>query len=94
MITLIDYNVVEREKVDMIKDKIAEILYDRLDGVYCDTCEDKATDNDEYGGSFHPCWTCHKEQTNWQLSYECAEQLADKILNCVQGVDDENSDYE
>lgn len=73
-----------------MKDKIAEILYDELNEVYCSTCDNKDASCDEFGGNFHPCWTCRKEQVNWKLSDKYAEQLAEKILNCIKEVEDKN----
>lgn len=67
-----------------MRDKIAELLYEKLNGVYCDTCAHNDSDYDDCCGDFYPCEECHRKYMNWQMSLECAEKLSDKILNLIE----------
>ncbi len=50
------------------REEIVEILMSSLDSAYCDSC------------GTEDCDDCHRKYTNWELSEQYAQMLADKIL--------------
>jgi len=55
-----------------MKEKIKEILLEKLSYAYCDNC---GTEN---------CDDCHRKMQNWSLSPEIAEELSEEILNFIK----------
>ena len=61
------------------KDKIAQIIYDWFDYVYCDNCRyNSELETDKYGDN--PCEDCIRKSMGWEISRCDAECLADNIL--------------
>lgn len=58
-----------------MKERISELLYQQLGGVYCDSCEYQ--DNEER------CNGCHRKYMNWAISEEAANGLAEAIMEIV-----------
>lgn len=56
------------------KYKIADILLQEFQYIYCDTCRSQDSDN---------CQDCHRKYINWSLSSETAIKIAEKILTNV-----------
>ena len=58
-----------------MKEKISELLYQQLGGVYCYSCEYQ--DNEDY------CEGCHRKYMNQAISKEAADGLAGAIMEIV-----------
>jgi len=67
-----------------MRDKITEILEAEFYSVYCDNCAYIYGPEEE---DYNPCEDCHRKSMRWRLSHACAEELADKILNCIKEVE-------
>ena len=59
-----------------MKEKIIEILINKLNCCYCYNC--KYSDYKIYGDIF--CDDCHRKYSNWALSPVTAEEIADEII--------------
>lgn len=65
----------------MIRDKIAEIIYDELGYMYCDNCRyNSEIDEDEpnYG-----CDDCHRKYNGWGISMAKANRLAEMAIEAL-----------
>ena len=62
-----------------MKEKIINILINKLNYCYCDNCEygnwDKYQDNE--------CDSCYRKYQNWKLSTATAAQIAEQIIKEV-----------
>ena len=58
------------------KEKIIQILTDKLSYCYCDNC--KYNDYETYED--HYCEECYRKYSNWALSPITAEEIVDKIV--------------
>ena len=58
-----------------MKEKILELLYQQLGGIYCDSCEYQ--DNEEY------CEGCHRKYMKWAISKNATDGLAEAIMEIV-----------
>lgn len=55
------------------KEKIKQVLCDRLSSIYCYNCAYDGEDGTR-------CEECHRKYMNWELSTEAAEKIANEIL--------------
>ena len=55
------------------KEEIKELLLDKFDSVYCDSCKGNYDDS--------CCYDCRRKYMYWSISDEYAEYLANKIIN-------------
>ena len=61
------------------KEKIAQIIYDWFDYIYCDNCRySSELETDKYGDN--PCEDCIRKSMGWEISKSDAESLANNIL--------------
>ena len=58
----------------MNKEKIVQVLKDKLSSVYCDNC----VGNADFSGDY--CDFCHRKYMNWGISDEYAELIAEEIM--------------
>ena len=58
--------------------KIAEIIYEELDYMYCDNCRYQIDSIDEYGDD--RCEYCHRKNNGWAVSKETAEAIEKRCL--------------
>lgn len=58
-----------------MKERISELLYGQLGGIYCDSCE--------YQDNEKRCNGCHRKYMNWAISEEAANGLAEAIMEIV-----------
>ena len=59
------------------KDKITKIIEKCFTGVYCDTCF--------YGLDSDVCEGCHRKYMHWAVSKEYAGNVANKIIEVLDG---------
>lgn len=62
----------------MKKEKIAKIIYERLDYMYCDNCRyglEIGQEDSSWG-----CDDCHRKYNGWGISKNESEKIADIIL--------------
>ena len=62
----------------MTKDKIIELLFNCLGYIYCHNCRFEDADD---------CDDCHRKSMGWQISKNCCEKIADKILEMEENND-------
>ena len=62
-----------------MKEKIINILINKLDYCYCDNC--KYSDWDKYHDRC--CSDCYRKYQNWALSTDTAAEIAEQILKEV-----------
>ena len=62
--------------------KIAEIIYEELDYMYCDNCRYQIDSVDEYGTDH--CEDCHRKYNGWAISKETAEAIERKYLEKIK----------
>lgn len=55
-----------------MKDKISNIVYEEFGGIYCSTCAHRGNDS--------RCDFCYRSDTEWSLSKEAADEVAEKIM--------------
>lgn len=58
------------------KEKISKIIYDCLGYIYCNNCRN---DGDE-----EVCQWCNRKAMEWEISEECAEEIADAIIKEIE----------
>ena len=66
-----------------MEDKIADLLMQALNNIYCDTCCNY--ESDEY----NMCDYCHRKSMGWQISENYAHVIANEIQKIYGGDDDE-----
>ena len=67
------------------KDKIAQLIYDWFNSVYCDNCRyNSELETDKYG--YNPCEDCIRKSMGWEISKCDAEHLASSILKLEEEV--------
>ena len=64
-------------EVIMMKEKIAEMLYQNLGAVYCYSCEYGDFENEDM------CEDCHRKYMNWALSHKAADGLAEEVMRII-----------
>ena len=62
--------------------KIADIIYEELDYMYCDNCRYRIDSIDEYG--FDHCDDCHRKYNGWGVSKETAERIEKQCLKEIE----------
>lgn len=62
----------ESQKAIPLIELISNLIYDRLDSVYCDNCR--------YVNGAHICENCNRKQMNWGISYRACDALAREIV--------------
>ena len=67
----------------MKKEEIVDLLYNKLDYLYCDTCKFSSITEEEAEEkySYYACDDCHRKKIKWEISKGFCEQLADEIVN-------------
>lgn len=72
----------KRRELTKQEQKIAEIIYETLDYMYCDNCrfnsEISEKDCDE-SGNIYGCEDCHRKYNGWGISMAASEDLVRKI---------------
>jgi len=65
------------------KEKIAEILYNELDYIYCNTCKYTQITREEAEEKFdyYGCDDCYRKYMGWEISKNYAEEIAEEIIN-------------
>lgn len=58
------------------KEKIAKIIYDYMGYIYCNNCRN-------YGNE-ELCEWCNRKSMGWKISEECAEKMADAIIEVIE----------
>jgi ribosomal protein L37AE/L43A len=58
--------------------KIADIIYEELDYMYCDNCRYQKNSEDKYG--MDHCDDCHRKYNGWGVSKETAEAIEKRYL--------------
>ena len=65
-------------------DKLSELIFLQLNGVYCDTCKFNNLTTEEYEycntHSYYGCYGCIRKSMNWEISKSEATRLANLIL--------------
>lgn len=65
------------------REKIAELIYNYLDYMYCDNCRyNSEKDKNEFG--YRPCDDCHRKNNGWAVSMATANEIANRIVNGQQ----------
>lgn len=66
------------------EEKLTELLFTQLNGVYCDTCRFNNLAADEYNHlcetSYYGCDGCIRKSMNWEISMSEAIRLTNLIL--------------
>lgn len=62
-----------------MKHKIAEIIFDRLNYAYCDSC--RHGDLDSRGCEEASCEFCNRKKIYWAIRYETCLDIAQDIMN-------------
>jgi len=64
------------------KEKIAKIIYEAFDYVYCENCRFAPIDRDaaieKFG--YYACENCYRKYMKWEVSESFSEEIAEKIL--------------
>lgn len=63
--------------MEEVVNKVKELIFDRLDYVYCHNC--RFCDDDTR------CEDCHRRSMNWKISEDTAESLAKEIYEIIIG---------
>ncbi len=62
----------------MTKQEISDLIYNRLDYMYCDNCRYYTELEDE------PCNYCHRKYSGWALSRAEADSIAEAIYTAIK----------
>ena len=68
-----------------LSEEIADIIYNKLNYMYCDNCRyDSEKDCETEGDfTFDPCEECHRKSNGWAISKATCELIASKICKVI-----------
>lgn len=63
--------------MEEVVNKVKELIFDRLDLIYCHNCRFRDYDLQ--------CEECNRKSMNWEISEDAAESLAKEIYEIIIG---------
>lgn len=60
----------------MSKEAISDLLYEKLDYIYCDNCRYRSEDN--------WCDSCYRKYMDWGIARYTCDELAEEIMKLCQ----------
>lgn len=64
-----------------LKEKISQLIYNKLEYAYCDNCRGPEAENYEEEEKY--CGNCHRKYQNWGIGKNIADELAEQIFEYI-----------